>query len=375
MTRTEELAIELIRRDSITPRDAGCQESMIVRLEAMGFSIERMRFGDVDNFWARRGQDGPLLCFAGHTDVVPTGPIEDWVSPPFEPAIRNGLLFGRGAADMKASLAAFITAIEDFIATHPTHPGSIALLITSDEEGAAINGSVRVVDTLQARGTIIDWCIVGEPTSDQALGDTIKNGRRGSLSGTLTIHGKQGHIAYPQLARNPVHLMANALSELISTRWDEGNAHFPPTSFQISNLNAGTGAGNVIPGSAEIRFNFRFSTENTADTLKTRLHAILDRYELDYSLAWTLGGEPFLTPPGVLSAAISAAIRSETGRTPELSTGGGTSDGRFIKRIAGELIEFGPINATIHQLNECVALKDIATLSTIYRRTLENLLL
>ncbi|MBK0413869.1 succinyl-diaminopimelate desuccinylase [Chromobacterium haemolyticum] len=374
MSATLELARQLIRLDSVTPRDQGCQELMIARLEAIGFRVERMRFGDVDNFWARRGGDGPLVCFAGHTDVVPTGPLEQWDSPPFEPTVRNGLLYGRGAADMKASLAAFVTACEDFVARHPGHSGSIALLITSDEEGVAVDGSVKVVDALEARGETIDYCIVGEPTSDQALGDTIKNGRRGSLSGQLIVHGIQGHIAYPHLAKNPVHLMAPALAELAATRWDEGNAFFPPTSWQVSNIHAGTGASNIIPGHCEIRFNFRFSPESSAESLKERVCAILDRHGLGYELHWQLSGQPFLTQPGKLTDALGRAITAVAGRQAELSTTGGTSDGRFIKRIARELVEFGPVNATIHKLNECVEVADIEPLSEIYRRTLEQLL-
>ncbi|MCP1292316.1 MULTISPECIES: succinyl-diaminopimelate desuccinylase [unclassified Chromobacterium] len=374
MSATLELARQLIRLDSVTPRDQGCQELMIARLEAIGFRVERMRFGEVDNFWARRGDAAPLVCFAGHTDVVPTGPLEQWDSPPFEPTIRNGLLYGRGAADMKASLAAFVTACEDFVARHPGHPGSIALLITSDEEGVAVDGSVKVVDALEARGETIDYCIVGEPTSDQALGDTIKNGRRGSLSGHLIVHGIQGHIAYPHLAKNPVHLMAPALAELAETRWDEGNAFFPPTSWQVSNIHAGTGASNIIPGHCDIRFNFRFSPESSAESLKERVCAILDRHGLGYELHWQLSGQPFLTQPGKLTEALGLAIADATGRRAELSTTGGTSDGRFIKRIARELVEFGPVNATIHKLNECVEAADVEPLSAIYRHTLELLL-
>ncbi|KMN35508.1 succinyl-diaminopimelate desuccinylase [Chromobacterium sp. LK1] len=374
MSATLELARQLIRLDSVTPRDQGCQELMIARLEAIGFRVERMRFGEVDNFWARRGDAGPLVCFAGHTDVVPTGPLEQWDSPPFEPTVRNGLLYGRGAADMKASLAAFVTACEDFVAARPDHPGSIALLITSDEEGVAVDGSVKVVDALEARGETMDYCIVGEPTSDQALGDTIKNGRRGSLSGHLIVHGIQGHIAYPHLAKNPVHLMAPALAELAATRWDEGNAFFPPTSWQVSNIHAGTGASNIIPGHCDIRFNFRFSPESSAESLKERVCAILDRHGLGYELHWQLSGQPFLTQPGKLTEALGRAIAEITGHQAELSTTGGTSDGRFIKRVASELVEFGPVNATIHKLNECVEVADIEPLSAIYRRTLELLL-
>lgn len=348
MSKTLDLTCELIRRDSVTPYDAGCQQLLAERLHALGFVIEPMRFGEVDNLWARRGNSGPLLCFAGHTDVVPSGPVEQWDSPPFEPRQRNGLLYGRGAADMKASLAAFITAIEAFVADHPDHPGSIALLLTSDEEGVAVDGSVKVVDTLEARGELIDYCIVGEPTSDQKLGDTIKNGRRGSLSGRLVIHGIQGHIAYPHLAKNPVHLMAPALAELAVTEWDRGNDFFPPTSWQVSNIHAGTGAVNIIPGLCEIRFNFRFSPESSVESLKDRVHAILDMHGLGYELHWSLSGMPFITAPGALTDALGEAIYQVTGHSAELSTTGGTSDGRFIKRIARELVEFGPVNATIH---------------------------
>ncbi|MBA8737451.1 succinyl-diaminopimelate desuccinylase [Chromobacterium violaceum] len=374
MSATLDLARELIRRDSVTPRDEGCQALMIERLEAIGFKVEKMRHGDVDNFWARRGDAGPLFCFAGHTDVVPTGPLDKWDSPPFEPTVRNGLLYGRGAADMKASLAAFVTACERFVAEHPDHKGSLALLITSDEEGVAVDGTVKVVDALEARGETIDYCIVGEPTSEQRLGDTVKNGRRGSLSGRLVVHGIQGHIAYPQLAKNPIHLVAPALAELAATRWDEGNAFFPPTSWQVSNIQAGTGATNVIPGHCELLFNFRFSPESTAESLKERVYQILDKHGLGYELHWQLSGQPFITPPGALTDALSAAIAEVSGAKAELSTTGGTSDGRFIKRIARELVEFGPINATIHKLNECVEVADVEPLAAIYRRTLERLL-
>lgn len=368
------LTQQLIALDSTTPADAGCQDLLIRRLEAVGFVVERMRHGEVDNFWARRGTQGPLLCFAGHTDVVPTGPHEQWHSQPFVPDVRDGLLYGRGAADMKASLAAFVTAIEDFVAAHPGHAGSIALLITSDEEGPAVDGTVRVVETLAARGETIDYCIVGEPTSSQRFGDTIKNGRRGSLSGALTVYGVQGHIAYPHLAKNPVHLAAPALAELAATVWDEGNAYFPPTTWQVSNIHAGTGATNVIPGELNAQFNFRFGTASDADGLKARVTEILDRHHLDYNIRWTLSGRPFLTEPGTLSQALQAAIRAETDVEAELSTTGGTSDGRFIATICPQVVEFGPINATIHKLNECVAVADVPKLSGVYRRTLENLL-
>ncbi len=368
------LTEQLISLPSTTPRDAGCQEVLIERLQALGFTIEKLRFGDVDNLWARLGNAGPVFCFAGHTDVVPTGPLEQWHHDPFLPTVKDGLLYGRGAADMKASLAAFITAIEGFLAKHRQPNGSIALLITSDEEGVAINGTVKVVDTLQARGEAIDYCIVGEPTSAERFGDTIKNGRRGSLSGTLSIHGVQGHIAYPQLAKNPIHLLAPALAELTHTHWDSGNAYFPPTSWQVSNIHAGTGANNVIPGKVELLFNFRFSTESTVDRLKQRVHTILDQHGLDYELDWHLSGLPFLTGAGPLVSALSEAIQHTCGAAPELSTSGGTSDGRFIARICPQVVEFGPINATIHKVNECVAVADISKLSAIYQQTLEKLL-
>lgn len=375
MTETLKLAKALIARRSLTPDDAGCQEILIERLEKMGFFVERMRFGDVDNFWARRGVSSPVVVFAGHTDVVPSGPAESWFSPPFEPTIRDEMLYGRGAADMKTSIAAFITAIEAFIEDHPTHDGSIALLITSDEEAAAIDGTVRVVEVLQARGETLDYCIVGEPTSNKLVGDMIKNGRRGSLSGTLTIKGIQGHIAYPHLVKNPIHLVAPAITELAATTWDQGNEYFPPTSWQISNMNGGTGATNVVPGTVEILFNFRFSTASTEQGLKDRVHAILDKHQLEYDLAWELSGKPYITPKGSLVAAISRAIEQSYGITPELSTSGGTSDGRFIADICPQVIEFGPLNATIHKLNECVAVADIEPLKMTYQRTLENLLI
>ena len=314
------------------------------------------------------------MVFAGHTDVVPTGPLDAWHSHPFEPTERDGMLFGRGAADMKSSLAAFVTAIEAFVAAHPDHAGSIALLLTSDEEGDATHGTTLVVETLKARGETLDYCIVGEPTSSATLGDTIKNGRRGSLSGKLTVKGVQGHIAYPQLAKNPIHLAAPALAELAAEVWDAGNEYFPPTSWQMSNIKAGTGATNVIPGTLEVMFNFRFATVHTAEALKARVHAILDRHGLDYDLAWTLGGKPFLTPRGTLVAALEGAIRDTLAITPELSTTGGTSDGRFIAEICPQVAEFGPVNATIHKLNECIAVDAVEPLSAIYRRTLENLL-
>ncbi len=375
MTATLELAKALIARRSLTPDDAGCQEILIERLEKLGFHIERMRFGFVDNFWARRGKSGPLVVFAGHTDVVPSGPEESWFSPPFEPTIRDGLLYGRGAADMKTSLAAFITAIEAFVEMHPDHQGSIALLITSDEEGIAVDGTVRVVDALKARGEKIDYCIVGEPTSNKLVGDMIKNGRRGSLSGKLTVKGIQGHIAYPHLVKNPIHMAAPAIAELAATVWDNGNEYFPPTSWQISNINGGTGATNVVPGTVDILFNFRFSTASTEQGLKDRVHEILNRHNLTYDLEWELSGKPYLTPKGNLVEAISSAIQKSYGIIPELSTSGGTSDGRFIADICSQVIEFGPLNATIHKLNECVGVADIEPLKLAYQHTLENLLL
>lgn len=378
MSKTLELAIDLLKRQSNTPLDAGCQELMISRLEPLGFKIERMRFGDVDNFYARRGTVGPLLVFAGHTDVVPTGPLDKWHTPPFEPTIKDGMLYARGAADMKTSLAAFITSIEDFIAENPDHKGSIGLLITSDEEGIAINGTVKVVEALKARGELIDYCIVGEPTSNKKVGDMIKNGRRGSLSGHLVVKGIQGHIAYPHLVKNPIHLVAPAIKDMVETIWDNGNEYFPPTSWQISNMNGGTGATNVVPGEVEILFNFRFCPElngagSTEKNLKSRVHAILDSHQLDYALEWEYS-PPYITPRGNLVDAISSAIEQAYGVIPELSTTGGTSDGRFIADICKQVIEFGPLNATIHKLNECVGVADIEPLQETYKLTLEKLL-
>ena len=368
------LAQQLIACRSLTPFDGGCQEILISRLEKLGFHIERMRFGDVDNLWARRGDAAPVLCFAGHTDVVPTGPLEQWDSDPFTPTIRDGRLYGRGAADMKSSLAAFVTAIEAFLAQHVHHQGSIALLITSDEEGIAIDGTVKVVETLKARGELLDYCIVGEPTCTDRLGDTIKNGRRGSLSGNLTIKGIQGHIAYPHLAKNPIHLAAPAIAELAQTEWDQGNDYFPPTTWHISNIQAGTGATNVIPGTLNLLFNFRFSTASTVESLKSRMHEILDRHGFDYELQWELSGKPFLTPKGELADAMHDAIVLVTALEPQLSTSGGTSDGRFIADICPQVIEFGPRNATIHKLNEHVEVNDLEQLSRIYQLVMENLL-
>jgi len=371
---TFELARELISRVSITPNDGGCQEVLAQRLARLGFTIERLRFGEVDNRWARRGSTQPLVCFAGHTDVVPTGPLSQWRSDPFLPTVRDGVLYGRGAADMKSSIAAFITAVEGFLADHPAHPGSIALLITSDEEGIAVNGTVKVVEALRARGETMDYCIIGEPSSVSLLGDTMKNGRRGSLSGELLVRGVQGHIAYPHLSRNPIHEFAPALAELTAAKWDEGNEYFPPTTWQVSNIAAGTGAGNVIPGELRVSFNFRFSTASTPESLKARVHEVLDRHKLDYSLTWSLSGRPFLTPKGKLVDSLSRAVNAVTGRTPELSTSGGTSDGRFIADICREVVEMGPINASIHRLDEHIAVEDLDALSRIYRLALANVL-
>lgn len=374
LSPTLSLACELIARDSTTPADAGCQQLMAERLAACGFRIESMRFGEVDNLWARRGEQGPVLCFAGHTDVVPTGPLERWDTPPFEPTIREGMLYGRGAADMKGSLAAMVVAVERFVAEHPSHRGSIAFLITSDEEGPAVDGTVKVVDTLQARQEKVDWCIVGEPSSTEQVGDVVKNGRRGSLNARLLIKGKQGHVAYPHLARNPIHLAAPALAELAAESWDQGNAFFPPTSFQISNIHAGTGATNVVPGELEALINFRFSTESTVESLQARTRAILDRNGLEYQLDWTVSGLPFLTEPGDLLDGVAAAIHQVTGRHTQPSTSGGTSDGRFIATMGTQVVELGPVNATIHQLNECIRAQDLNTLTDIYQATLTRLL-
>ena len=374
MSDALELAHALITRPSVSPNDGGCQDLLIERLERIGFKVERLRFNNVDNFWARRGSSDPLLCLAGHTDVVPTGPLEEWMSDPFTPVLRDGLLYGRGAADMKSGLAAMVTGCEQFVREHPSHPGTIAFLITSDEEGVSVDGTRRVVEVLQARGERIDWCVVGEPSSENRLGDTIKIGRRGSLSGRLTVHGIQGHVAYPQLADNPVHALAPALVELTTRVWDQGNAHFQPTTFQVSNLNAGTGAPNVIPGELKARFNLRFSTEQTVDGLKATIESILNRHRVKYTLEWFLSGIPFFTPPGTLSDAVSRAVRDVTGLTPALSTGGGTSDGRFIAPTGAEVVELGVVNASIHKINEHVRVDDIETLSRIYTRVLELLL-
>jgi len=368
------LACELIARPSVTPEDAGCLELIADRLAPLGFTLERIDGGGVCNLWARRGTTAPVLCFAGHTDVVPPGPAEAWNTPPFIPTIEDGVLYGRGAADMKTSLAAFVTAIERFLAAHPDHAGSIALLLTSDEEGIATHGTVKVVEALAARGERLDYCVVGEPTSVKTLGDMIKNGRRGSLSGTMRVKGKQGHVAYPQLARNPIHLFAPALAELAAITWDEGNEFFPPTTWQVSNIHAGTGANNVIPGVCEVMFNFRFGSVSSADELKRRTCEVLDRHGLDYEIDWHLSGKPFITGRGKLVGALSAAIRDTVGVDTELSTTGGTSDGRFIAEICSEVVEFGPVNASIHQVNECIAVDAIEPLSVVYERTLQALL-
>ncbi len=375
MSKTLALTEELISLHSVTPADGGCQLKMAERLTPLGFTCETIPSGDVTNLWARRGSAQPLLVFAGHTDVVPTGPLDQWSSDPFTPTHRDGKLYGRGAADMKTSLAAMIVAVEEFVASHPNHQGSIGFLITSDEEGPAIDGTVIVCDLLKARGEQLDYCIVGEPTSVKYIGDMIKNGRRGTMSGKLIIKGIQGHIAYPHMAKNPIHLAMPALAELAAVQWDTGNDYYLPTSWQMSNIHAGTGASNVIPGQCVVDFNFRFSTASTADGLQKRVHALLDQYGFEYDLKWIVGGLPFLTPVGKLSNAITAAIKSETGLDTELSTTGGTSDGRFIAQICPQVVECGPTNASIHKIDEHVAVEEIDPLKNIYRRTLENLLL
>ncbi|TMH79381.1 MAG: succinyl-diaminopimelate desuccinylase [Betaproteobacteria bacterium] len=371
---TLRLARELISRRSVTPEDGGCQKLLAERLARLGFAIEPVRRGEVTNLWARLGEARPLLCFLGHTDVVPTGPIEKWHSNPFVPTERDGRLFGRGAADMKTSIAAFVVAVEGFLARHPSPRGSIALLITSDEEGPAVDGTSKVVELLKGRGERIDYCLVGEPTCVSRLGDTIKNGRRGSLSGTLRVRGVQGHVAYPHLAKNPVHLAVPALTELAATEWDRGNEYFPPTTWQISNIHGGTGATNVTPGEVEILFNFRFSTASSPEGLKARVGSILDRHGLDYELDWSVSGTPYLTPRGKLVETLSAAIRDVTGATPEISTTGGTSDGRFVAELCPEVVEFGPVNASIHKLDEHVDLSAIESLREIYQSLLGRLL-
>lgn len=376
MTESAVLALscDLISRNSVTPADGGCQSVMAERLSALGFTIEHLRFGSVENLWARRGKQGPVLCFAGHTDVVPTGPLEEWRSNPFVPTIRDGVLYGRGAADMKSGLAAMITATEAFVRAHPQHRGSIAFLITSDEEGPSVDGTKRVVEVLRERGETIDYCVVGEPSSQSEVGDTIKIGRRGSLSGRLTVHGVQGHVAYPQLAENPVHTLAPALAELTTHKWDEGNEFFQPTSFQISNLNAGTGAPNVIPGELKARFNLRFSPVQTIESLKETVEAVLTKHGVRFTIEWYVSGMPFYTPPGALSAAAVEAVKAVRGAPPVLSTGGGTSDGRFIAPMGAQVVELGVTNATIHKVNECVAIREIELLEKMYLGVLENLL-
>jgi succinyl-diaminopimelate desuccinylase len=374
MSPTLQLVQDLIARRSVTPEDGGCQTALAARLAASGFATETIASNGVTNAWMRRGTTSPVFVFAGHTDVVPTGPIDGWSSDPFAPTIRDGRLYGRGASDMKSSIAAFVVAAEEFVRARPDHAGSIALLLTSDEEGPATDGTTRVVEALRARGEMLDFCIVGEPTSVDRLGDTMKNGRRGSLSGRLTVRGLQGHVAYPHLARNPVHMLTPALAELLTTEWDRGDEFFPPTTFQVSNIHAGTGAGNVIPGTCEVDFNFRFAPASNAASLQQRLEAVLQRHRVDFAVDWTLGAPSFLTPSGALSAALDAAIESVTGLRPELSTTGGTSDGRFIATFCPQVIEFGPPNATIHQVNEQVAVADLEPLKNIYRGTLERLL-
>ncbi|WP_341678996.1 succinyl-diaminopimelate desuccinylase [Niveibacterium sp. SC-1] len=371
---TRALTEALIRRPSVTPHDEGCLELIAARLAPLGFTLERIDANGVANLWARRGSARPLVCFAGHTDVVPTGPLPEWESDPFVPMERDGYLYGRGAADMKTSLAAFVTAIEAFLGEHPDHAGSIALLLTSDEEGVATHGTKLVVDTFRERGETLDFCIVGEPTSVDHLGDMIKNGRRGSLNGHLIVEGVQGHVAYPHLAKNPIHLLAPALAELAAVQWDAGDEYFPPTTWQVSNIHSGTGATNVIPGKLEMRFNFRFSPASPADALKQRTHETLNRHGLRYHIDWQLSGNPFITARGALVAALEGAISAATGRTPELSTTGGTSDGRFIATICPEVVEFGPVNASIHKVNERIAVEAIDPLSAIYRGVLERLL-
>ena len=369
-----DLARELIRRESVTPDDAGCQDLIAERLSAHGFAIERLRFGEVENLWARHGTGKPLTVFAGHTDVVPTGPQSRWNEPPFAANVRDGLLYGRGAADMKGSVASMVVAAERFVRAHPDHPGSVALLITSDEEGPAVDGTKRVIDTLLARGERIDYCLVGEPSSSERFGDVVKIGRRGSLTAHLSVEGLQGHVAYPQRGRNPVHELGPALAELIATRWDEGNAHFPPTSFQVSNIHAGTGADNVIPGHVDVVFNFRYSTESTAEGLGARTREILDRHDLDYEIQWRHGGEPFLTEPGTLTTALSDAIEAAVGIRPALATTGGTSDARFIAPTGAQVIELGPLNATIHQIDEHIATADLEHMAEVGERLLAGLL-
>ena len=374
MSQALELAENLIARRSVTPADEGCQQLIAQRLKAVGFSLEPLRFGNVENLWARRGAAAPVFCFAGHTDVVPTGPLEEWRSDPFVPTQRDGLLYGRGAADMKTGLAAMVTATEEFVRSHPRHRGSIAFLITSDEEGPSVDGTKRVAEALAGRGERFDWCLVGEPSSEATIGDTIKVGRRGSLSGRLTVHGVQGHVAYPQLAENPVHTLAPALAELTRQVWDEGTEHFQPTTFQVSNLNAGTGAPNVIPGELKARFNLRYSPVQTLEKLKSTVEEILRKHGVRYTIEWYVSGEPFYTPPGQLSDAVGEAVAQVTGARPRLSTGGGTSDGRFIAPLGAQVVELGVVNASIHKVNECVRVADLEALERMYFNVLRKLL-
>jgi succinyl-diaminopimelate desuccinylase len=374
MSQTLELAKDLMARRSVTPADEGCQAVMTRRLAALGFKIEPLRYGNVENFWATHGSGGPVFCFAGHTDVVPTGPLEEWRTDPFVPTVRDGVLYGRGAADMKTGLAAMITATEEFVTAHPKHKGTIAFLVTSDEEGPSVDGTKRVAEMLAGRGERIDWCVVGEPSSEGAIGDTVKVGRRGSFSGRLTVHGIQGHVAYPQLAENPVHTLAPALAELTSRVWDNGTEYFQPTSFQISNLNAGTGAPNVIPGELKARFNLRYSPAQTQDGLKEIVEGILRKHGVRYTIEWYVSGEPFYTPPGDLSNAVGLAVEEVTGGRPKLSTGGGTSDGRFIAPLGAQVVELGVINASIHKVNENVRVADIDALHRIYVGVMRRLL-
>ena len=374
MSTTLTLAKDLISRASVTPEDAGCQRLIAERLEKIGFKAKHLRFADVDNLWVTHGEGAPYLIYVGHTDVVPTGPLENWTSDPFQPEIRDGCLYGRGAADMKGSIASMTTALERFIAEHPDHKGTIGMLITSDEEGPSINGTLKVVDYLNSRNIKIDWCLVGEPTCINTVGDVVKNGRRGSLGATLRVHGVQGHVAYPHLASNPIHLASPALTELGNTTWDNGNEFYPPTTFQISNIHAGTGADNVIPGHIDIMFNFRYSSEVTHEELKNRVESILDNYQLSYDIEWKLSGEPFLTPKGKLLETVVASVKEITGNDPEISTSGGTSDGRFIAPTGAEVVELGPVNASIHKIDECVKVDDLETLSNIYEQILRQLI-
>ncbi|HID81472.1 MAG TPA: succinyl-diaminopimelate desuccinylase [Chromatiales bacterium] len=374
MTETLELAKALIERPSVTPEDKGCQDILSDRLNSSGFNTEKLHFGEVDNVWIRKGNKSPVFCFAGHTDVVPTGPVDQWQSDPFKPVIRDGQLYGRGSADMKSSIAAMVVAVERFVKNYPEHKGSIAFLITSDEEGPAIDGTVKVIETLEARDEKIDYCLVGEPSSTETVGDVIKNGRRGSLGARLIVKGQQGHVAYPHLAKNPIHAAAFAIAELSNTQWDEGNEFFPPTTFQISNIHSGTGATNVIPGEMEVIFNLRYSTETNHVQLKQRVEEILNRHNIEYEIEWTLSGKPFLTPEGELVNAMQKAIETVTGKTTELSTAGGTSDGRFIAPTGAQVVELGPTNASIHQINEHTSVEELETLKDIYEQILINLL-